>query len=132
MHLDARSVHASLSAIQSASAPLQVVWLEQEDAKGISQGEEVTLMDWGNAVVDVWPLLPYHMRIFGLSIIAPAHPHILISCQLAASWLRAGHAVSALTATLVKVCQLNAKRSMNTHQSIIAGSLDFCHADVSI
>ena len=33
--------------------PLQVVWLEQEDARLISQGEEVTLMDWGNAIVEV-------------------------------------------------------------------------------
>ncbi len=31
----------------------QVVWLEQEDASNIGQGEEVTLMDWGNAVVEV-------------------------------------------------------------------------------
>ncbi len=37
------------------SAPLQVVWLEQEDARLISQGEEVTLMDWGNAIVEVCP-----------------------------------------------------------------------------
>jgi hypothetical protein len=29
------------------------VWLEQEDASIISQGEEVTLMDWGNAVIEV-------------------------------------------------------------------------------
>ena len=30
-----------------------MVWLEQEDARLISQGEEVTLMDWGNAIVEV-------------------------------------------------------------------------------
>lgn len=36
---------------------LQVVWLEQEDARLISPGEEVTLMDWGNAVVEVSPSL---------------------------------------------------------------------------
>ena len=51
---------------QSASVPLQIVWLEQEDAKVISQGEEVTLMDWGNAIVEVWPLQTYPMQVFGL------------------------------------------------------------------
>jgi glutamyl-tRNA synthetase len=29
------------------------VWLEQEDAAALSEGEEVTLMDWGNAIVQV-------------------------------------------------------------------------------
>ncbi len=104
MQRDANFVCASLFAIHSASVPLQIVWLEQEDAKVISQGEEVTLMDWGNAVVDVRPLLPYYMWIFGLSTAAPAHSHILISCQLAVSWLRVGCAVSALTASLLKMC----------------------------
>jgi len=27
-------------------------WLEKEDAASIEQGEEVTLMDWGNAIID--------------------------------------------------------------------------------
>ena len=35
----------------------QEVWLEQEDAQAISEGEEVTLMDWGNAIVQVRTLL---------------------------------------------------------------------------
>ena len=32
---------------------VQEIWLEQEDAQAISEGEEVTLMDWGNAIVQV-------------------------------------------------------------------------------
>jgi glutamyl-tRNA synthetase len=28
------------------------IYLENEDAKLIKEGEEVTLMDWGNAIVD--------------------------------------------------------------------------------
>ena len=34
---------------------VQEIWLEQEDAQAISEGEEVTLMDWGNAIVQVPP-----------------------------------------------------------------------------
>lgn len=34
-------------------AVLQDVWLDQEDAQVLKEGEEVTLMDWGNAVVQV-------------------------------------------------------------------------------
>ena len=30
---------------------VQDIWLEQEDAQAIAEGEEVTLMDWGNAIV---------------------------------------------------------------------------------
>ncbi len=29
----------------------QDVWLEQADAAALAEGEEVTLMDWGNAVI---------------------------------------------------------------------------------
>jgi glutamyl-tRNA synthetase len=32
---------------------LNRVWLDQADAQQIKEGEEVTLMDWGNAVVKV-------------------------------------------------------------------------------
>ena len=32
---------------------MQEVWLEQEDAAAVSEGEEVTLMDWGNAIIRV-------------------------------------------------------------------------------
>lgn len=31
---------------------VQDVWLEQEDAQLLHDGEEVTLMDWGNAIVE--------------------------------------------------------------------------------
>ena len=34
------------------SCPVQAVWLEQEDAQLLHDGEEVTLMDWGNAIVE--------------------------------------------------------------------------------
>ncbi|EIE22615.1 glutamyl-tRNA synthetase, putative [Coccomyxa subellipsoidea C-169] len=34
-----------------ATTRTKEVWLEQEDAQAISEGEEVTLMDWGNAIV---------------------------------------------------------------------------------
>ena len=35
------------------SPRLQDVLLEQADAAAISEGEEVTLMDWGNAIIKV-------------------------------------------------------------------------------
>ena len=39
------------------SMPVQEIWLDQEDAQLLQEGEEVTLMDWGNAIVKVqaWP-----------------------------------------------------------------------------
>ena len=78
---------------QSASVPLQIVWLEQEDAKVIRQGEEVTLMDWGNAILDVRPLHPCLMQNFVSFVDASICmlPHTLNSCQLAVSWVEAGH-----------------------------------------
>ena len=33
----------------------QVLWLDQADAQAVSEGEEVTLMDWGNAIIRVRP-----------------------------------------------------------------------------
>ena len=30
---------------------MQQVWLDQEDVQLLKEGEEVTLMDWGNAIV---------------------------------------------------------------------------------
>lgn len=33
----------------------QDVWLEQADAALLTENEEVTLMDWGNAVIRVLP-----------------------------------------------------------------------------
>ena len=32
-------------------APRQDLWLEQVDAQTVAEGEEVTLMAWGNAIV---------------------------------------------------------------------------------
>ena len=32
--------------------PMQEVWLDQEDVQLLHEGEEFTLMDWGNAVVE--------------------------------------------------------------------------------
>ncbi len=29
------------------------LWLDQADAAAVAEGEEVTLMEWGNAVVEV-------------------------------------------------------------------------------
>jgi len=42
---------------------LQEVWLDQEDAALLKEGEEVTLMDWGNAVIKVYtcPVDPQHL-----------------------------------------------------------------------
>ena len=37
------------------AALLQVLWLDQEDAQAVAEGEEVTLMDWGNAIIRVRP-----------------------------------------------------------------------------
>ena len=34
------------------SCQVQDVWLEQEDAQLLHDGEEVTLMDWGNAIIE--------------------------------------------------------------------------------
>lgn len=34
---------------------MQDVWLEQADAALLTENEEVTLMDWGNAVIRVLP-----------------------------------------------------------------------------
>ena len=33
----------------------QEVWLDQEDVQLLHEGEEITLMDWGNAFVEVCP-----------------------------------------------------------------------------
>ena len=32
----------------------QDIWLDQEDAALLKENEEVTLMEWGNAIVKVW------------------------------------------------------------------------------
>lgn len=32
---------------------MQEIWIDQEDAALLQDGEEVTLMDWGNAVIEV-------------------------------------------------------------------------------
>lgn len=32
---------------------LQRIWMDQEDAALLQEGEEVTLMEWGNAIVKV-------------------------------------------------------------------------------
>jgi len=34
------------------------VWLEQADAAALAEGEEVTLMDWGNALIWARPAAP--------------------------------------------------------------------------
>ena len=36
---------------------MQEIWIDQEDAALLQDGEEVTLMDWGNAVIEVHCLL---------------------------------------------------------------------------
>ena len=35
----------------------QAVWLDQDDAQAVAENEEITLMDWGNAIVKVLPCL---------------------------------------------------------------------------
>ena len=37
---------------QSESVRVQDIWLEREDLALLKEGEEVTLMDWGNAIVE--------------------------------------------------------------------------------
>ena len=37
----------------SQAMAAQVLWLDQADAQAVSEGEEVTLMDWGNAIIRV-------------------------------------------------------------------------------
>lgn len=32
---------------------MQLIWLDQEDAALLHEGEEVTLMEWGNAIIRV-------------------------------------------------------------------------------
>lgn len=31
---------------------MQDIWLDQEDVQLLKEGEEVTIMDWGNAIVE--------------------------------------------------------------------------------
>ena len=38
---------------QNSSRASQVLWLDQADAQAVAEGEEVTLMDWGNAIIRV-------------------------------------------------------------------------------
>lgn len=51
--------------------------MEQEDAQTISEGEEVTLMDWGNAIVQV-PIchlpFPKHFHQTLLNVLEPLRP----------------------------------------------------------
>ena len=49
----------------------QEVWLDQEDALLLTEGEEVTLMDWGNAVIQVWARQPWQVTT------APVPPGML-------------------------------------------------------
>ena len=37
---------------------LQEILLETQDAELLHEGEEVTLMDWGNAIIKVQAILP--------------------------------------------------------------------------
>ena len=43
----------SIRRVSEAAAPSQLLWLDQADARAVAEGEEVTLMDWGNAVITV-------------------------------------------------------------------------------
>ena len=67
-------------------------------------------MDWGNAVIDVRPFQAYHMQIFGLSMIASAHSHILEPHASSLSHHEGRVAVvSALTVPFLDICQLDAR-----------------------
>ncbi len=44
------------SAVLKFPGALQVLWLDQADAQAMAEGEEVTLMDWGNAIIRARPL----------------------------------------------------------------------------
>ena len=46
-----KSMPYLLNAVQHIMACLQEIWLDQADAAAVSEGEEVTLMDWGNAII---------------------------------------------------------------------------------
>lgn len=50
---------------------LQEVWLDQEDVGLVKEGEEVTLMDWGNAIVQTISRSPDGKTITG----SPAMHH---------------------------------------------------------
>ena len=39
----------------------QVLWLDQADAQAVADGEEVTLMDWGNAIIRVRACQQQHL-----------------------------------------------------------------------
>lgn len=41
----------------TGSLHAQEIWLDQADASLLKEGEEVTLMDWGNAIIEVSFLL---------------------------------------------------------------------------
>ena len=46
-------------------ALLQEVWLDEEDVQLVKEGEEVTLMDWGNAIVQTISRSPDGKTITG-------------------------------------------------------------------
>ena len=61
---------------------VQEIWLEQEDAPVISEGEEVTLMDWGNAIVQVCMLCMCSFLV-SKSLIVLLRPTIVCIQQVA-------------------------------------------------
>ena len=50
---------------QSVCALLQALWLDQADAQAVAEGEEVTLMDWGNTIIRVRMLAAAPCRATG-------------------------------------------------------------------
>lgn len=61
---------------------LQVVWLDQEDVQLLKEGEEVTLMDWGNAIVQTISKSPDGKTITGKAMFQTlVLHHVLVYCS---------------------------------------------------
>ena len=58
---------------------LQEIWLETQDAELLHEGEEVTLMDWGNAIIKV-EHLSYQQK-FASYFIANLHHRFATSVE---------------------------------------------------
>lgn len=59
---------------------MQDIWLEQEDLALLKEGEEVTLMDWGNAIVEHIHKSPDGKSITGLYVMRAVHSTSYSSC----------------------------------------------------
>ena len=99
------------------------VWLEQADAAGIGEGEEVTLMDWGNAVVE-----KVEKDASGVVLSATGRLHLEGSpktTRLKLTWLPADEAAPLTPLTLVEYGDLLTKGKLEEGEDVA----DFVNTD---